>query len=77
MLYSSLVSKKAAIVLDHGRSIDVQLDALTDSGAVIAITDPFAVPDTFSLLFRRRTSACRVMWRQPAKIGVHFEEDEA
>ncbi|ACA16597.1 hypothetical protein M446_2135 [Methylobacterium sp. 4-46] len=74
MLTSSLVSKKAQIILETEQSIPVSLESITEAGAVIIVDNPYALPEAFTLKYRRDKAPCRVMWRQPNQVGVRFEQ---
>src|SRR5664279_2914494 len=48
---------------------------VSDTGARIDVQDSTTIPDHFVLMLSSNGAArryCRVMWRKPTQIGVHF-----
>ncbi|MDK4722445.1 PilZ domain-containing protein [Rhizobium sp. CNPSo 3968] len=62
------------IIFNGGHSVfDCTVRNLSDTGAMIQIENPLAVPNTFSLRFPDdRLLACEVRWRKINSIGVEF-----
>lgn len=64
----------AKILFNDGRSVfDCVVRNLSDTGAMIQIENPLAVPNSFTLqLSDNRLLACEVRWRRISSIGVQF-----
>jgi c-di-GMP-binding flagellar brake protein YcgR len=46
---------------------------LSAGGACLVVPDPVSVPQEFELYFQDRSvRRCRVVWRNPARVGVAF-----
>ncbi|NLS15256.1 PilZ domain-containing protein [Rhizobium sp. P40RR-XXII] len=64
----------AKIIFNDGRSVfDCIVRNLSDTGAMIQIENPLAVPNSFNLQFPDdRLVACEMRWRKINGIGVEF-----
>lgn len=47
---------------------------ITASGAILAVTDPLALPDRFDLVVpsENLVKGCSVIWRDTRRLGVAF-----
>lgn len=66
--------KAATIELKSGGGISGFVKNLSKSGAMIEVGTVVGIPDEFTLVidaanFSRK---CKVVWRKPNRIGVHF-----
>ncbi|MFC0367318.1 hypothetical protein ACFFI1_00715 [Methylobacterium isbiliense] len=68
------MTRKAQVLVDDRPVACVTIETATASGAVLVADDPFALPNAFTVEAKHRRKACRVMWRNPPKVGVLFEE---
>jgi hypothetical protein len=66
--------KAGAIVFNRAGAIDATVRNLSASGAMLEVESVLDIPSEFQLnikadSFRRN---CRIMWRQPRRLGVRF-----
>jgi PilZ domain len=66
--------KAGILEFNRGGGISGIVKNLSESGAMIEVESVIGIPDEFTLFieadhFRR---SCKVVWRQPSKIGVRF-----
>jgi hypothetical protein len=66
--------KAATIELKSGGGISGFVKNLSESGAMIEVGTVFGIPDEFTLVIEAAHFAreCKVVWRKPNRIGVHF-----
>ena len=67
--------KAAKIVFNHSSSVvDCTVRDLSAGGALLLVTSPLGIPDTFDLVFEADQSSrpARVMWRKESRLGVQF-----
>jgi len=66
--------KAAKIMIDGKSVIDCTVRNLTYKGASLEVGSPVGIPDTFelSIPIDNLTRKCRVSWREPRRIGIHF-----
>jgi hypothetical protein len=62
------------IVFDGKSVIDCVVRNLTDTGANLELVTQIRIPDSFELTIPGSALAhkCRVIWREPKRIGVSF-----
>lgn len=65
----------AKIVFNGGKSVfDCVVRNLSETGAMIQIENPLAVPQKFNLrLSDDRLFECQVVWRKANSLGARFE----
>ena len=66
--------KAATIAFNRAGGISATVKNLSEAGAMLEIENIVGIPDEFTLViesdhFKR---PCRVVWRQPTRIGVRF-----
>jgi hypothetical protein len=66
--------KAAKILIDGKLVIDCGVRNLTYRGACLDVASPIGIPDTFELSIPSDswTRKCRVSWKDPRGIGIHF-----
>jgi PilZ domain len=70
----------AWILAGPDRTYACSLSDVSDYGARIDVEDSQSVPDRFFLLLSERGTVrrtCRVIWREPNRLGVTFERPAA
>ena len=74
-----LVLKTGRIHLADQSEIDCAILNIAPAGACVLVPDRADVPDTFDLRIDSAAAVrrCRVVWRDGAKIGFEFVDDEA
>ncbi|WP_407518705.1 hypothetical protein [Methylobacterium oryzisoli] len=68
------MSRKAQALIGNRPIASVTIETATASGAVLVTEDAFALPEIFTVQARHGRKTCRVMWRNPPKVGILFEE---
>ena len=68
------ILKSGKIGFNRGAVIDATVRNLSETGALLHVESVLDIPDDFTLLieadnFKRQ---CKIVWRQPTKIGVRF-----
>lgn len=63
---------KAATISFHGGAISCAVRNFSEHGALLDVTSPIGIPDTFSLVMEGGSRHCRVVWRKEKRIGVRF-----
>jgi hypothetical protein len=66
--------KSGTIVFNRAGGVTGRVRNLSRTGAMLEVETVIGIPDDFTLLiesdgFRRK---CRVVWRQPKRMGVEF-----
>jgi hypothetical protein len=58
-----------------GAIIECIIRNLSDTGAMIELADPLALPDEFTLIIKPELlkRSCELAWRRGNRIGVHFK----
>ncbi|MDE4914534.1 hypothetical protein PQI07_28110 [Methylobacterium sp. 092160098-2] len=70
----SYISKACELRYPDGDPLAGRLASITAKGAVVEVSDPFAVPETVVLAVRRTERSCRVMWRANGQVAMTFED---
>ena len=70
----TFMSRKARALIGDRPIASVTIETTTASGAVLVTDDAFALPEVFTVEAQQRRKTCRVMWRNPPKVGILFEE---
>jgi hypothetical protein len=57
-----------------GGAIDCTVQNISETGAALDVISPVGIPDHFTLVIGTDNinTPCRVVWRKPSRIGVHF-----
>jgi hypothetical protein len=68
------IYRAATIELPGGGSMTGYVKNLSDTGAMIEVGTIVGIPEKFTLViesadFKRE---CKIVWRQPTRVGVHF-----
>ena len=66
--------KAGTIGFNGAGAIDSVVKNLSDTGAMLQVESIIGIPDQFTLFiasdkFKRE---CKVIWRQPTKLGIRF-----
>jgi|JRYH01.1.fsa_nt_gb hypothetical protein len=66
--------KGGSIAFNGGARIDCRVRNLSPLGACLELETSIGVPDSFVLLIdsERSRHSCRVVWREPGRLGVEF-----
>jgi hypothetical protein len=66
--------KGGSIAFNRGARIDCRVRNLSPLGACLELESSIGVPDSFVLLIdsERSRHSCRVVWREPGRLGVEF-----
>ncbi len=66
--------KSATITFNRGGGITSLVKNLSDTGAMLEVETVVGIPDEFTLVIEadHLKRPCRIVWRQPTRIGVHF-----
>jgi hypothetical protein len=66
--------KAGKIMIDGKSIIDCTVRNLTYKGASLEVGSPVGIPDTFelSIPIDNLTRKCRVIWKDPKRIGIYF-----
>jgi hypothetical protein len=68
---------KAAKIVNQDRTatIDCTVRNLSTRGACLEVLSSIEVPNAFELILETTRSKypCRVVWRQPTRVGVEFQ----
>ncbi|MBY0296070.1 MAG: hypothetical protein K2X71_08530 [Methylobacterium sp.] len=70
----TFMTRKAQVLVGDQPVASVTIETATASGAVLVADNAFALPNLFTVEAKHRRRACRVMWRNPPKVGVLYEE---
>lgn len=70
----SYISKACELRQPGASPVPGRLASITATGAVVEVSDPFAVSDTIVLAIRRSERRCRVMWRANRQVAMVFED---
>ncbi len=71
------VFKGAQIIVGSGYSVfDCLVRNLSETGAMLALSDPFGVPSHFDLTMdaAKARRPCTVRWRSGSALGVSFDD---
>jgi hypothetical protein len=69
--------KGGRIVIGSGVSVfDCLIRNLSDTGAMLAMSNPFGIPSHFDLMMdsAKPRRPCTVRWRSDAALGVSFDD---
>jgi len=66
--------KGGSIIFGLAAGIDCVIRNMSHTGACLEVESPVGIPDDFTLLIKPEIikRKCRVAWRSPNRIGVHF-----
>ena len=66
--------KGGSIAFNRGARIDCRVRNLSPLGACLDLESSIGVPDSFVLVIEseRVRHPCRVVWREPKRLGVEF-----
>jgi hypothetical protein len=69
--------KAGLIAFNRAGTIDCRVRNLSQIGAGLEVSSQVGIPDEFLLLVEHEhlKRQCRVVWRQPTKLGVEFVPD--
>ena len=68
--------KGGSIAFNSGARIDCRVRNLSPLGACLDLESSIGVPDSFVLVIDSENARhpCRVIWREPKRLGVEFGE---
>jgi hypothetical protein len=72
------VLKDGKMLLPNNMTVvDCTIRDLSPTGARLLCSDPGVIPNEFRLVFiaERQMRDVKVMWREPAQVGVHFTSE--
>ena len=66
--------KAGLIAFNRAGTIECRVRNISPMGACLEVAGPAGIPDEFLLLVEhdQLKKNCRVIWRQPTKLGVEF-----
>ena len=66
--------KAGLIAFNRAGTIECRVRNISPTGACLEVAGPAGIPDEFLLLIEhdQLKKNCRVVWRQPTKLGVQF-----
>ena len=66
--------KAGLIAFNRAGTIECRVRNISGDGACLEVAGPAGIPDEFLLLVEhdQLKKNCRVVWRQPTKLGVQF-----
>jgi hypothetical protein len=70
--------KAGLIAFNRAGTIDCRVRNLSVIGAGLEVASQVGIPDEFTLLIEHQQlkRRCRVVWRQPNRLGVEFMADQ-
>lgn len=65
---------RVGLISFNDRAIRCKAREITANGAILAVTDPLALPDQFDLIVpsENLVTRCGVIWRDARRLGVAF-----
>ena len=71
--------KAGLIAFNRAGTIECRVRNMSDKGALLEVAGPAGIPDEFVLVITNDPikRPCRVIWRNPTKLGVEFVVKQA